>query len=189
VNGIKFIFTSNKEVEAARPIQEKRFSNGHTVSGTRENHHFVPIDHKQICISRVSTDTLFFTTYIDQSAETSFEYVPVANVQPGQYVACIYDNSWWIGNICEISVQEHDALINFLHPHGIARSFHWPTRQDTCWIHEQQIIAQIPVPTAARMGRQCSLPESIVSSINDKFQLFKQWQQCIQAWESGTYPI
>jgi hypothetical protein len=62
VNGIKFIFTSTKEVEAARPIQEKRFLNGRTVPGTRENHHFVPIDHKQIRISRVSNETLFFTT-------------------------------------------------------------------------------------------------------------------------------
>jgi hypothetical protein len=67
----------------------------------------------------VSNKTLFFTTYIDQSAETSFEYVPVANLQPVQYVACIYDNNWWIGSIFEISVQEHDVLINFLHPRGI----------------------------------------------------------------------
>lgn len=171
LTGIKFFFVSNDEVEASRKGQEERFKHGHTVAGTRENHHFVPIDEKQIRVSRVSNDTASFIAHVDRSAE--IEPMPVVNLQPGQYVACVYENNWWIGNVCETSVEECDVLINFMHPHGIARSFHWPARKDTCWIPEQQIIANLPVPTATAMGRQYSLPEAVMLSIDEKFHLNK----------------
>ena len=80
----------------------------------RENHHFVLVNEKQIRVSRVSNDTTSFTTHVDQSAKTVFHYVPPADLQPGQYVACIYDDNWWIGYICEISTEEQDALIKFI---------------------------------------------------------------------------
>src|SRR5664279_4741808 len=34
--------------------------------------------------------------------------------QPGQYVACTYDNQWYIGNIVERSDINSDLLINFM---------------------------------------------------------------------------
>lgn len=98
-------------------------------------------------VSVVSNDTSSFITSVDQSVEMRFPYIPVAVLQPVQDTACIYDNNWWIGNMCEISIEEQDALINFMFPHGTAQLFHWRTRHDKCWIPEK-IIAIIPAPTA-----------------------------------------
>ena len=48
------------------------------------------------------------------------EHVQVSctELQPGQYVACIYETKWWIGNVCKVSVEEQDAQISFMHPEG-----------------------------------------------------------------------
>lgn len=169
--GIKFLFITKEEVEEARPALEERFQFGRTLAGTRENHQFVPIDQNQIRVSRVSNDTTSFTASINQNFEIQNNGIKVANLMPGQYIACIYDNLWWIGNICEISEEQHDAFISFMHPHGPAPSFHWPDRNDCCWIPEEHLIATIPAPSAASMGRQYTLSQVTMASITGKFNL------------------
>ncbi len=45
------------------------------------------------------------------------------NLQPGQFVACIYDDQWWPASIVEICTDNNDAKISFMHPHGPATIF------------------------------------------------------------------
>ena len=170
LGGIKFLFFEKDKIEAIRMVQEERFKDGHTIAGTRENHQFVPMNDKQIRVSRVSNDTSSFIAHVNRSVGVALTYVPVVNLQPGQYIACIYDNNWWIGNIAEISTEDHDASINFMHPHGVATSFHWPLKNDTCWIPEQQIIGILPAPTTTAMAQEYSFPESIILQIEEQFQ-------------------
>ena len=60
ISGITFLFVSKTDVEAERKNQEKRFTEGHTVAGTRANHYFLPINKNEIQVSRVSRDTKSF---------------------------------------------------------------------------------------------------------------------------------
>ncbi|KAM4046376.1 LOW QUALITY PROTEIN: uncharacterized protein ACNLHF_009977 [Anomaloglossus baeobatrachus] len=170
LHGIKFFFVPKEKIDEIRVVQEERVKDGHTIAGTRENHQFVPIDDKKIHISRVSNDPSSFIAHVDRSVRSEMPFVPIANLQPGQYIACIYDRNWGIGNISEISVDDHDALIHFMHPHGPASFFHWPVRNDTCWIPEQSIIAIIPASGATTMGRQYSFSEPIMLQIQQQFQ-------------------
>lgn len=138
-----------------------------SVAGTRDNHHFVPVDLNTIRVSKVSNDTTSFEATIGQSNKRSLFATNIANLQPGQYIACIYDGKWWIGNICEISDEQHDALVNFMQRHGPAQSFYWPARNDSCWIPEEHIVANIPAPSTTSMGRQyCLLPATMLSIID-----------------------
>ena len=100
----------------AKKITEKRkkFENGRTVAGTRENYCFKPINEKRVVICKVSIDTVSFIVGVDQSAD--YPSVSIKSIQPGDYVACIYDNKSWIGNIDTSSV-ERDALVSFMHAH------------------------------------------------------------------------
>ncbi|KAJ8872297.1 hypothetical protein PR048_025901 [Dryococelus australis] len=97
--------------------------------------------------------------------------VLAADLQPGQYVACIYDE-WWIGNVCKVSIEQKDVLLSFMHPHGAAHSFHCPPRSDTCWVPEQHIINVIPAPSATS-GRQYCLPETMQCQISESSRKFK----------------
>lgn len=119
----------------------------------------------------MSGDAVSFIAKISNSDELDLVETKISNLQPGQYVACIYDNKWWIVNSCDVSLEEHDALINFMHPHGPARSFFWPSRKDSCWIPEQHIFLSLPAPTTA-LGREYNFPESAIRNVDEKFALY-----------------
>ena len=53
---------------------------------------------------------------------------------PLSYVACHYDDHWWIGTIIEKCDGGGDIKVNFLHPFGPSKPFYWPAKQDHCWV-------------------------------------------------------
>lgn len=87
---------------------------------------------KLICFSHLSNDISSFTAHVDHSVGVAS--IQVTNLQPGQYIACVCDHKWWIGNSCEISQEEYDVLIIFMYSHRISRTFHWPARKDVLHI-------------------------------------------------------
>ena len=50
----------------------------------------------------------------------------------GQFVVCSYDVDRWIGNIKELSYEDGDALLSFMHPKVPSKYFHWPVRENLC---------------------------------------------------------
>ena len=48
---------------------------------------------------------------------------PTQDYQPGQYVACMYDGHWWLGNIIETDCEQDDVKVTFMHPCGPATTF------------------------------------------------------------------
>lgn len=173
VQGINFLFVTKEEIETTRLLQEKRFEKGQTVAGTRENHQFRPVTQSSINVSRVSDDPISFIANLFEP-EMQSPGLKVAELQPGQFIACMYDNKWWIGNINSIALQEHDALIDFMHPHGPATSFYWPSRKDTCWVPEQHLVAILPAPSISSTGRSYNYPDVIITNIEQLFGLIKQ---------------
>jgi len=54
-------------------------------------------------------------------------------LNPGQYIGCMYDESWWLANIEIRSQTDVDEVkVKFMHPHGLAASFSCPNREDVC---------------------------------------------------------
>ena len=70
-----------------------------------------------------------------------------------QYVVCKYDIDRWTGNIKELSFENGDALISFMHPKITSKKFHWPVREDLCWVPVQHIITAIDPPLISKTGR------------------------------------
>ena len=66
------------------------------------------------------------------------------NIQPGQFVACIYDGQWWLGSIVEICTDNNDAKISFMHPKEPATIFFWPTTVDDCSVPIVHILCEVP---------------------------------------------
>ena len=171
ITGISFIYVDSDEVDNIKDNQEKRFSTGNTVAGTRDNHKFVPVNENQVCVSRISNDNTSFIANVNESYNNnSTKLISLSDLSPGNFVACIYDAHWWIGHVCEISEEQEDVFIDFMHPHGMAQSFYWPSTKDNCWVPEQHVIAVIPNPISSATGRYYNLPSIVVSDINSKFE-------------------
>ena len=64
----------------------------------------------------------------------------------GQFVVCSYGVDRWIGNIKELSFENVDALVSFMHPKVLSNNFHWPVREDLCWVPAQNTITAINPP-------------------------------------------
>ena len=65
------------------------------------------------------------------------------------YIACFYDEFWWV-RIAE-DVSEVDIKVRFMHLHGAVKNFFWPIRNDKCWMLNFEVICLISTPTTIRL--------------------------------------
>ena len=71
--------------------------------------------------------------------------ISMNTINRNDYVACRYDEKWWIGLVQEVSKEEQDFKVSFLHPPGPSRNFCWP---DVCWVSVTDVICQIDAPVS-----------------------------------------
>ena len=50
----------------------------------------------------------------------------------GIYIACIYGDDWFVGNVVEISKQYNKIHVKFMKKNG--KCYLWPTKDDQCWV-------------------------------------------------------
>ena len=53
----------------------------------------------------------------------------------------------------EMSEENRDVGVIFLHPPGPARSFSWPSRKDYCWVPCNKVLMIVNAPKATPTGR------------------------------------
>ena len=94
-------------------------------------------------------------------------YVPV-DIKVSDYVACVYDNNWWIGIACEVDEENNDIFVRFMNPNGPARSFNWPLKDEACWVPKVHILSNVEIPTKAT-GRQYRLKRQDIEKIEKCF--------------------
>ena len=64
--------------------------------------------------------------------------------------------------VAQISFEFGDHNINFMHPSGPGKQFHWPTKVDTCW--SSNIVCVIAAPILS----SSSSPKYIISENDNK---------------------
>ena len=87
------------------------------------------------------------------------------------YVSCAYDQQWWIGLVDIVNHDVQDVEIVFLYPHGPARSFAFPQREDRCIIPLKHILCKIKMPSTAT-GRQYTIDEDDTTKIVEAWNNF-----------------
>ena len=92
-------------------------------------------------------------------SKTNAEYCQIGTngLQPGQYVACVYDDQWYIGAITKRSEEHEDVYIKFMRRNH--QTLFWPQDlKNECWIPFQDIICLISAPQLyGQSGRQYKL--------------------------------
>ena len=167
IPGITFIHILKERVEEVRAQLKERFASGHTILGTRGCHIFTPVGTNVIAFKRTAEDDFFLGSF-NMTGEPEIKDVTIESIRLSEYVACMYDEKWWIGVVDEVSEVEQDVKINFLHPPGHSPSFQWPRRLDVCWVPITDVICQIQAPVTAT-GRVYKISEEDCRKINTKF--------------------
>ena len=70
----------------------------------------------------------------------------------GSCVSCLYEKEWYDGIVEEVSVEENDVLVKFLHPIGLSAYLNWPAIEDKCWVPVNHILQLLMIPTVNTSG-------------------------------------
>ena len=95
---------------------------------SRTHHSFIPKENKFL-MKTISKDS-----HVASSVLWSSSLV----LNPGMYVACMYEGEWFIGAIIEVCDETDDADVSFMKQDKL--SFVWPQRQDRCWVPKGNVI-------------------------------------------------
>ena len=124
---------------------EIRFASAKTIPGTQKFHRFIPLDEFQLSVFDISNSVVTTTMAICEknvdARETSLEIF-----QGVTYVACVYDNKWWIGIVKDKSEDYVDYFISFMKPSGEVKQYCWSAEGDNYWIDKSDIICTLPAP-------------------------------------------
>jgi len=161
---IKFYLITKERMVVVRKELTNRFATGRTIPGIRSFHFFLPDNSNCIRFKRISEDQEFAGEFSFHEQTQLASYFPKRQ----EFVACRYDNLWWIGIVMKIDTDEQDCKVNFLHPPGPKRNFYWPIEMDTCWVPISDIICPINVPQTMT-GRTYNIPENDFQRIVSKF--------------------
>ena len=85
---------------------------------------------------------------------------PLEDLIHGQFLLCRYETDLWIGNVKELSFENEGVLVRFMHPKVPSRIFHWPIREDVCWVPTEHILGKIQPLRISKTGRVYQLAPS-----------------------------
>jgi hypothetical protein len=79
----------------------------------------------------------------------------------------MYDEHWWLANIitCGVDSESNEIHVKFMHPHGPAASFSWPSREDVCWVPVSHVLCTVSPPATTMSGRVYVLPNELTDLI------------------------
>lgn len=163
IENIIFVMIRKEELMEARQELEGRFTKAKTVPGTRSFHHFEPNSEDSVATKRISFDANFCSIF---SFSADSNLVKMSDVGLHNYIACIYDDLWYFALVLSKDESEGDIQVKFMHPHGPASSFHWPTKEDMCWIPLSNVICCVNTPVTKASGRVYYFTERDNSAID-----------------------
>lgn len=164
--GVKFFFVPSSKVDEHHCLLQERFESHSTVPGTRDNHWFVPLSKTELKIGKVSGDDdswIYCTTAkckSSASGETEYKF------EVGQYVACLYDQKWYIGIALKDGEEDDEFQVKFMLPNGPSNYFQWPCKDDVCWVPKSHLLCTIPAPTTTSLGRQYQISQDTTSLVS-----------------------
>ena len=162
IKTVTFLYADKTSINKKRRFLEKRFQGTYAVPGTRSFHQFIPVGECTVAVKRCSNDHSFVLQH-------NLHHQPsVVSIDINDFISCLYEGTWWIGIVMEIDKEQNDACIKFMHPHGPARSFHWPEQEDVCWVPMVHILVKISVPSTTT-GRQYYLNPRDAIRISAKY--------------------
>ena len=104
----------------------KRYEQAQNIHGSSVHNRFTQVD-GAMEMRLVSADDLHTAT------EPSFESdIYEAHLNPGLYVACIYDFDCYIGIVTEVEVELNEFKVNFMRTDN--KTFSWLHKKDSCWV-------------------------------------------------------
>ena len=143
---------------------EQRFSTCKTIPGTRSFHCVIPSENSLSFSKLLGEPSLYLLSVQRKGNGVSIDDVPVAS-----YVSCLYEREWYVGKVEEVSVEENDVLVEFLHPNGLSVYFYWSAIEDKCWMPVEHILQLLFIQSVKTSGCHCTFTERELKDTQKQF--------------------
>ena len=67
-------------------------------------------------------------------------------LSPSQFFVCLYDRQYWVGIIMELSNENLDVKVKFMHPKRPTPSWKWLSRDDLFWLSNVYVYHVVSAP-------------------------------------------
>jgi hypothetical protein len=96
---------------------------------------------------------------VESNAEAVSDHIAkvesIMDLAAGDVVAAIWDKSWWIGKVSNLSVINDDAVICFMHPVGESRLlYRWPDIPDELLVKIPDVLCKLKRASIQKRGRK-----------------------------------
>lgn len=163
ITGIKYIFVPSEEIKQSEAKLTKRFELCLPVMGSRRYHRFVPLSDNQIRCYITSRSQEF------DDHKTSIVFTNTSSFKNMDYVACIYEDQWWLGIVKDKSDLSNDLLVHFFHPPGPKTGFQL-SKNDMVWVPVSKVLRKItPSELTTVSGRTYNIIEKLCTEISTLF--------------------
>ena len=89
----------------------------------------------------------------------------IHDLKIGDYVACTYDFDWYAGIILDISIDNGDVYVKFMHPKGPSMLFKWHLKENKCWVALNNVIEILKPPKPNQSGRNFTFDENEIKDV------------------------
>lgn len=154
INAIVFFYVTNGEYLQEEKLLQKRFEEAVAVTGTLKLHCFLPVSTEKV-------ETRVFSASEESVVHRVRVQTEVNDVLLEEiigFVACAYDNSWWLGCVLSTDEVEREVSISFLQPAGPATSFSYPRKPDVLSVPVNFVLCRVDPSTVT--GRTYTLTET-----------------------------
>lgn len=166
---ISFFFLKEDDIEKKRITLRRRFEMGETIKGTRNFHFFRPVSGEVITAKRLSSDP-----EICLKQNIFKNTLPTIEPNIHSFLACVYENNWWIGMVQCFNEVEGDYNIKFMHPHGPSETFFWPQKEDQCPVPVAHFLCNVnPPEKASQVGRSYKIDSISRKEIRKAWNILK----------------
>ena len=158
---IQFFFIEKDSLPAVRTTLQERYAGASTLPGTRSFHVFIPHDIGVLSYKRTAED-------VSVSGTHNFLKRMASNLSPKaqDYIAVLYDDHWWIGLVEEAQMENSEAKVKFMTPHGPRKVFSWPVKDDVCWVPFSSILRIVnSLAPTSQSGRNYRLTDNDFEAI------------------------
>lgn len=153
IPSVTFFYVTNEEYVEEEKVLKTRFKEAVAVVGTQKFHAFIPLDKDKVQTKIYSFSTNMETHKVQMSPsdeDVLFEEIV-------GYVACAYENEWWVACVLTKDQVEEDVKVSFLHPSGPSPSFAYPRKADILTVPKYFILCKLHPTTAT--GRTYTVPK------------------------------
>lgn len=158
LKNIKYFLIKSDEIAKISETLKNGFDCCKRVVGTRSYHKYVPVSEGIV--------RCYFTSDSKDYEDHSVSSIIPLSLKEKDYVACVYDDQWWIGEVVDISLENDDVLVHFYHPAGPRTSFQ-KSQQDKVWVPICKVLRKLtPLELTTVTGRSHAISRELSEEIS-----------------------